>query len=90
MESFNDTFDDILGGGAGNESSSDVAATTESEFFIDPPDDPSLVPCISFVLKSDIKVRQKREAAVSGGKSGNPCPSTQARESVVTSEFGTM
>ena len=75
MESFNDTLggiDDVSsGGGGGNESFSDVSATTESEFFIEPPDDPSLVHCISFVLKSDIKVR-RREGA-------RPSP-TQGRE----------
>ena len=67
MESLNDTLsgggigdddDDIIGIGGGNESVM-AAATTESAFFIDPPDDPALAPCISFVLKSDIKVGKK-------------------------------
>ena len=64
MESLNDTLsgggigDDDDGIGVGNESVM-AAATTESAVFIDPPDDPALAPCISFVLKSDIKVGKK-------------------------------
>ena len=54
MESHNETMSGVHDG---NESV--IAATTESGFFIEPPDDPELAPCISFVLKSDIKVRKK-------------------------------
>ena len=53
MESLNDTLSGI-DDGIGNEPV--IADTTESAFFIEPPDIPELAPCISFALKSDIKV----------------------------------
>ena len=46
------------GGAAEGSNESLTMATTESAFFIEPPDDPALAPCISFVLKSDIEVRE--------------------------------
>ena len=58
MESLNETLS--VGGDGDGLNESDVvtaaAATTESAFFIEPPEDPALAPCISFVLKSDIQV----------------------------------